>query len=157
MLGSEKVQGVFDSMSSSAHNRNGTMINSEVSSFEQQSNTQSVLHDGCSIRGAFECVGDLRLDGFIEGDVVVDGTITIGESALIRANVRARSAVVFGRVVGDIICADRIELHVGAQVRGNIKTRKLVIQDGVIFDGRCEMAQDKSDVKNSDISQGSDT
>ena len=121
-----------------------------------QNSRQSLLQEGCTVRGAFECVGDLRLDGFIEGDLVVDGTVTIGESAIIRANIRAKSAIVFGRVVGDILCADRIELHVGAQVRGNLKTRKLVIQDGVIFDGRCEMAYDeqRSTQKSEDIPLG---
>ena len=104
--------------------------------------SESVLLGGCSIRGAFEAKGNFRLDGFIEGDIVVEGVITIGESAVVRANIRARSAIIFGRVVGDILCSDRIELQVGAQVRGNIKTRKLLIQDGVVFDGRCEMVVD---------------
>ncbi len=112
----------------------------------QMINTQtSTLGEGCTLRGAFECRGDLQLDGFIEGDIVVDGTIRIGESATIRANVRARSVVVFGKVIGDILCSDRIELHAGAQVRGNVKTRRMIIQDGVIFDGRCEMTIEKKD------------
>lgn len=107
--------------------------------------SESVLLEGCSVRGAFETKGNFRLDGFIEGDVVVEGIITIGESAVVRANIRARTAIVFGKVVGDILCSDKIELQAGAQVRGNIKTRKLLIQDGVVFDGRCEMATGEPD------------
>lgn len=105
----------------------------------------STIGEGCTLRGAFECRGDLQIDGFVEGDIVVDGTIRIGEAATIRANIRARSVFVFGKVIGDILCSDRIELHAGAQVRGNLKTRRMIIQDGVIFDGRCEMAIEKKE------------
>jgi cytoskeletal protein CcmA (bactofilin family) len=104
----------------------------------------SILIEGCSVRGAFESKGDFELNGFIEGDIVVDGIFTVGESAVVRANIRARSVVVFGRVIGDLLVSERIELHAGSQVRGNIKTRKLLIQDGVIFDGRCEMTIEKN-------------
>jgi cytoskeletal protein CcmA (bactofilin family) len=104
----------------------------------------SILIEGCSVRGAFESKGDFELNGYIEGDVVVEGVLTVGESAVVRANIRARSAVIFGRVIGDLLVSDRIELHAGAQVRGNIKTRKLLIHDGVVFDGRCEMTVEKN-------------
>lgn len=103
----------------------------------------SNLKEGTLIRGAFECKGDLVLEGFIEGDVVVEGTLTVLESGTVRANVRAASVKVFGKIVGDIYCSERIELHAGAQVRGNLKTARLLIQDGVVFDGRCEMLQHK--------------
>lgn len=107
--------------------------------FSGSDSSGSRLQEGCSLRGAFECKGDLLLEGFIEGDVVVGGQLIVAESATIRANVRAKSVRVFGRVLGDLLCSDLIELHVGSQVRGNLKTRRLLIQDGVTFDGRCEM------------------
>lgn len=108
-----------------------------------RSEKYSSLKEGCSIRGAFECPGDLVLEGFIEGDIVVHGELTILETGVVRANIRASSVNIFGRVVGDIICSERIELQASSQVRGNLKTRRLVIQDGVIFDGKCEMIREE--------------
>ncbi len=104
----------------------------------------SLLKDGCTVRGAFECQGDLVLEGFIEGDLLVHGELTVFETGMVRANIRATSVKVFGRVVGDIICSERIELHATSQVRGNLKAKRLLIQDGVVFDGRCEMMGDES-------------
>lgn len=103
-----------------------------------QSNA-STLREGCTVRGAFECDGDLLIDGFLEGDLLVGGLLTVSETATVRANVRASSVRVFGRVLGDISAEGKIELHSGSQVRGNIKAKRLLIQDGVIFDGRCAM------------------
>lgn len=137
-----------DNILTSRFNKDWATQSPENGNAVEQRSTQnanrSVLLEGTTIRGAFECNGDLKLDGFIEGDVVVHGTITIGESAVVRANVRAKSAIVFGKLVGDLFCSDKIEFHIGAQVRGNLKTRKLLIQDGVVFDGRCEMAPDQT-------------
>ena len=99
----------------------------------------SMIKEGCIIRGAFECEGDLVLGGFVEGDLLVHGELTILESGDVKANIRAFSVIVFGRVVGDIRASELIKLHSNAQVRGNIKTKRLLIQDGVVFDGRCEM------------------
>ncbi|HMO17678.1 MAG TPA: polymer-forming cytoskeletal protein [Oligoflexia bacterium] len=103
------------------------------------SNNLSTLREGCVVRGAFECQGDLVVEGFVEGDLLVKGSLTVTETGSVRANIRASSVMVFGRIVGDVHAEQKIELHVGSQLRGNIKAPRLLLQDGVVFDGRCTM------------------
>jgi cytoskeletal protein CcmA (bactofilin family) len=130
----------LSSESGSTHLKNNSPVEIGRTKFEERF---SNLKGGSHIRGSFECEGDLVLEGIIEGDVVVEGSLTVLESGTVLANVRASSVKVFGKVVGDIFCSERVELHAGAQVRGNLKTVRLLIQDGVVFDGRCEMLQER--------------
>jgi len=113
----------------------------------QVSPKSSILKEDCTVRGAFECAGDLEVDGFLEGDLLVGGSLTVSETGIVRANCRARNAIISGKVVGDLICSDKIELLSGAEIRGNIKTKRLSIQDGVVFDGRVEMPIPESSSK----------
>jgi cytoskeletal protein CcmA (bactofilin family) len=110
------------------------------------SESSSLLED-CTVRGAFECGGDLSVNGFLEGDLSVGGLLVVGVTGIVRANCRARSAKVYGKVVGDLICSEKIEIMAGAEIRGNIKTKRLSIEDGVVFDGRVEMPAPESSSK----------
>ena len=116
-----------------------TEIRAQESNNNRAAHKSSVLMEDCTVRGAFECAGDLDVDGFLEGDLLVGGVLAVGETGLVRANCRAKSAIISGKVVGDLICSEKIELLRGAEIRGNLKTKRLSIQDGVIFDGRVEM------------------
>ncbi len=126
---------------SSESNTSSTTFNSNSNTYAatQSKPKSSTLLEDCTVRGAFECSGDLEVQGFLEGDVLVGGVLTVGESGIVRANCRAESAVISGKVVGDLICSEKIELLSGAEIRGNIKSKRLSIQDGVVFDGRVEM------------------
>jgi len=115
-------------------------------SVSNEASFSSLLED-CTVRGAFECGGDLKINGFLEGDLSVGGLLTVGETGIVRANCRSKSAKVYGKIVGDLICSDKIELMAGAEIRGNIKTKRLSIEDGVVFDGRVEMPAPEPSMK----------
>ena len=40
---------------------------------------------------------------------------------------------------GNVFASGKIELQRGSQLLGDIKTRGLVIEDGVVFQGNCQM------------------
>lgn len=106
----------------------------------RDSTLDSALGVHCRIKGSLEFGGKVRIDGTIEGQIAVDGELTIGEQGVVNGQITARSAFVLGRVTGDISCTERIELHAGATVTGDIQAPRVVIQDGVAYEGRCRMA-----------------
>lgn len=128
-------------------NSTATEAKLQVASVREESPKSSILMEDCTVRGAFECAGDLEIGGFLEGDLLVGGVLSVGESGIVRANCRAKSAVILGKVVGDLFCSDKIELLSGAEIRGNIKAQRLSIEDGVVFDGRVEMPAPESSKK----------
>ena len=96
------------------------------------------LDHGTKISGKLHFDGPARIDGTIDGEV--DGKeITIGESAVVTAQVRADSIVVCGKVKGEVIARQRIEIHPTAKLIGNLTAPKLIIHEGAIFEGQCSM------------------
>ena len=82
--------------------------------------------------------GTLRLDGNISSVVHSrTGTLTIGETAELRANIFVAVAIINGLVRGDIRASERVELGSEARVIGNIETPALAIQPGAVFEGQC--------------------
>ena len=84
----------------------------------------------------------LRVDGHLTGSITSkDGTLIIGSTGQVDANIKVAAAVVNGTVNGDIIATGRLELGRTARVAGNIQTPRLVIEDGAILEGSCSMIQ----------------
>ena len=105
------------------------------------SSSAGYLDHGTKISGKLRFDGPARIDGTIDGEV--DGKeITIGESAMVTAQIRADSIVVCGKVKGEIIATQRIEIHPTAKIIGNITAPKLIIHEGAIFEGQCSMGQE---------------
>lgn len=99
----------------------------------------TVLGRETSFEGVLEFKRPLQINGRFEGEIITEGVLLIGESAQVKANIRAGTVVVGGHVYGNIEARNRLEMLETGRVHGNIKTAKLQIADGVVFDGNCEM------------------
>jgi cytoskeletal protein CcmA (bactofilin family) len=109
----------------------------EIPSGEES--TQAHLGKGSRVEGRLTFEGSVRIDGQIDGEVEAQGLVTIGEAAVINAQIVAGSIIVKGKVNGDLLGRKRVELHVPARLQGNITTPSLVIHEGVVFEGHCSM------------------
>ncbi len=104
-----------------------------------------VTHLGKSIVIKGEASGseNVYLDGELEGSVeLVEGNLTVGPDGRIRANVQARSIVVYGRVDGNLYSIKRVELKKSAVVVGDIYTPRIVIEDGASLKGSVQVQKD---------------
>jgi cytoskeletal protein CcmA (bactofilin family) len=110
----------------------------------QKSNTSQIaagsgrnmLSSDVEIKGKVRFTNDLVVDGKIEGEIDSDGSLTVGENARVRAEIRTRSVVIYGKVHGNITVADRVELKANAELVGDIKAATLSIEAGAIFVGK---------------------
>jgi cytoskeletal protein CcmA (bactofilin family) len=87
----------------------------------------------------------LQINGYFEGEIASGSFLVIGEGAVVKANIKAKTVILMGTVYGNIEALTRLEIHTTGKLYGNIRTAKLQIADGVVFEGACEMI--KSDVK----------
>jgi cytoskeletal protein CcmA (bactofilin family) len=88
--------------------------------------------------GKLSFTGAVRMDCRFKGEILSGGTLIVGESAVIESDVRVSHVVISGEVRGNIE-ADRVEILAPGKVMGNIRSPVLVIEEGVIFDGSCQM------------------
>jgi cytoskeletal protein CcmA (bactofilin family) len=105
---------------------------------------KNILNNDVEIRGNLKCAGELAFDGKIEGDLITDSTLDLGENTIIKGNVAAASAVIRGRINGNVVTKDRLEIKGRAELVGDIKAAKLVIEEGVAFAGRAEINPGKT-------------
>jgi cytoskeletal protein CcmA (bactofilin family) len=103
-----------------------------------------MTHIGASIiiNGALNSDEDLQIDGQVKGEIVTrQGTLVIGKSANIDADVRGARITVRGRVDGNISASQRIELGASAEVTGSLSANFVVLADGALFNGQIDMGQ----------------
>src|SRR6266436_7355953 len=108
--------------------------------------TQSgaLLSRGVSIKGSVKFLNELLIDGEVEGTIESTGTLTIGEHACIRGEIRTKSVKVRGTVEGNIFVTERCELHAGCTLRGDIEAPRLVVNENVTFLGNAKVGTEKS-------------
>lgn len=82
---------------------------------------------------------NLKINGQFSGQLQTRGTLTIGDTATVDANIEGDNIVVAGRVKGDITAHKMLVLMPTAILRGNIVTPKLNIVEGAVFHGNCQM------------------
>jgi len=118
----------------------------EVKMFEREKTlpqetpgASAFLGKGSRVNGKLAFEGAVRIEGQVEGEINSEDTLTIGESALLKAKINGASVVVHGQVTGDIAARSLLELHATAKVVGNISSPRLVVHEGAIFEGQCAM------------------
>ena len=99
----------------------------------------SLLGKNARFKGTIMFEGTARIDGRLEGDISTDGTLVIGEEAVVEGNIVARTVICAGNITGDIDASERVELVPPAVVTGRIKAPRLSLQEGVSFLGTSEV------------------
>lgn len=101
-------------------------------------NNTNVLAQGIEIVGTIKFSNDMIIDGKVDGEIESQsGTVTIGENAKIKGDVKAGEVKMYGEVEGTIT-SERCELMEKSKLKGDIKTKKLTMQEGALLDGRMQ-------------------
>ncbi len=102
-----------------------------------------ILSRGVSIKGTVKFNNELLIDGEVEGKIQSTGTLTIGEHAKIRGEIRSKSVKVRGNVEGNIFATERCELQAGCTLRGDIEAPRFVVDENAAFLGSAKVGTPK--------------
>ena len=98
------------------------------------------LGPDASIDGTIEFHGTIRLDGSVKGQIKSsEGTVIVGEKAVVNAELTVGTAIVMGEVIGTIDAAERIEVYPPGRVKGDIQAPVISIEEGGMLNGNCSM------------------
>jgi len=101
----------------------------------------SIIANGVKITGTIEADGaELQVDGEIEGNVR-GGSLTVGDTGMVKGDVVSESVTVHGRVEGSVR-ARKVVLARNAHVLGDIVHQSLSVEMGAVFEGQCRYLQD---------------
>ena len=103
---------------------------------------EALISAGLTIEGKIQGTGHVRIAGNFNGDVQVEGNLTIEAGARLTGQVRAQNVVVGGELEGNIEGATRVELLETGVLSGDLKAQALVVAAGSRMRGRVEFGWD---------------
>ena len=92
--------------------------------------TTTVIGEGMTLKGELHGAGPIMVFGRFEGDIVVEGTITVGEGGEVDANISASTIVIDGVVRGNLSADTKVEIGPTGSLTGSVKSAALSASDG---------------------------
>jgi len=102
---------------------------------DQSSDAATLIHEGCKITGLMSGSGNFLINGEIDGDCDLSGTVTLAKNGLWRGTIKAANIIIAGHVEGDIIAAGKVEITDTARISGTVSGEAIAVAEGAIVEG----------------------
>ncbi len=101
---------------------------------------QCFLDSGTSFEGRVSFTGVVRIDGHFRGDASSEGTLVVGETGMVEADLNLATLVVYGTFRGTVNAKDLVEIASTGVVEGSVTTARLLVAEGAQLNASIEMA-----------------
>ncbi len=101
------------------------------------------LGAGTKINGKLHFEGQATIEGEVEGEIIAQAHIIVGQQATIKGKMSAQSILVQGKVMADVVAEKKLEIQPPGSVLGDVTTQSLVIGDGAVLEGHISMKKNE--------------
>ena len=102
---------------------------------DNASGAATLINEGCKITGTISGSGSYLVNGEVDGDCEVDGTVTLANNGLWKGTIRAENVIVAGRVEGDIVAGGKVEITDTARITGTVSGEAIAVAEGAGVEG----------------------
>ncbi len=102
----------------------------------------TIIGKDIEIDGKLKGHGHFLILGTVIGDSVLDGPVTIAESARWEGTLCAADIIIDGEIVGDVVASGKIEIRPSARVFGTVTGASVAIAEGAIVEGEMKTSTD---------------
>ncbi len=95
----------------------------------------TLISEGCKIKGVITGRGNFMINGEIDGECDIEGTVTLTKDGLWRGTIRADSVIVAGTIDGDIYATIGVEIGDTARISGTVSGASIAVAEGAIVEG----------------------
>jgi cytoskeletal protein CcmA (bactofilin family) len=99
----------------------------------------SLISRNSKIDGDITGHEDIIVEGLIKGSVKIDGSIIVGSSGVIEADIEAYNISVQGNITGNVSAKGQIEIQPSGSISGDISAGSIDVREGASFEGRSRM------------------
>lgn len=103
------------------------------------SNEMNHIAAGTKVTGDIVTKGNFRLDGELEGNLISESRVVLGQTSMLNGSLKAQNAEVSGKVKGIVEVTDELVLTGTATLNADITTGSLNIESGAVFNGITKM------------------
>ena len=93
------------------------------------------------IKGEIHAQEELFVDGDVEGVLESQSLLTVGPNGKVKANIKAREAIVYGSVRGNVDVTEKVAIREQGSIIGDIRTAGISIDDGAYFKGSIDIVR----------------
>ena len=87
----------------------------------------TLISQGCKVEGMLRGAGNFMINGEVDGECDVDGSVTLAEGGHWKGVIRATSVIVAGSIEGDIIAAGPVEIGDTARISGTVTGEAIAV------------------------------
>jgi cytoskeletal protein CcmA (bactofilin family) len=102
---------------------------------DRSAGAATLINEGCKITGTITGAGSYLINGEIDGDCELDGTVTLASGGLWKGTIRATDIIVAGRVEGDIVADGKVEITDTARITGTVAGNAIAVAEGAVVEG----------------------
>lgn len=95
----------------------------------------SIIGQSARVHGRVVGTADVEVLGFVDGEVAVTGSVTVGVRGMVGAGIKGRRIVVRGSVRGDLVGSEAVLVEEGARVVGDVRAPSVAIAPGALVRG----------------------
>ena len=95
----------------------------------------TIIGRGARVRGRITGSATLEIQGLVDGEIQVDGDLTVGETGMVASDLSGRRVVVRGAVKGNVTGEESVHLEEGAKVVGDVRAPRVSIAQGALVRG----------------------
>lgn len=105
----------------------------------------SMISRNSRIEGDITGSEDIIIEGSVKGSIKIDGSIVVGASGIIEADVEAENISIQGNIKGNVYARGQLDIQPTGRISGDISARSIDIKEGASFEGRSRMVNFISD------------
>lgn len=95
----------------------------------------TLISEGCKIEGVISGAGHFMINGSVEGDCNVDGSVTLAKNGYWKGTINAESVIVAGTIEGDVVARGRVEISDTAKINGTVAGEAIAVAEGAVVQG----------------------
>lgn len=100
----------------------------------------TVIGKAMVVRGDITSKESLHIEGEVNGNLELPGQrLTIGQTAKVIADARAREIEIIGTLSGDLDATKKVTVRKGGRLIGDCRTPGIVIEEGAYYKGKIEI------------------
>lgn len=101
------------------------------------------LGRGVDFKGVVNFDGTVRIDGRLEGEIHTEGTLVVGEHAVIKGIVTTGTLITSGKIQGNITALEKVQILKPGILIGDVRSPAFSMEEGAHFHGMCDMGTSK--------------
>ena len=102
---------------------------------DRTSGPATLISEGCKIVGLITGSGDFLVNGEVEGECDLRGTLTLARNGIWNGAIKADDVIVAGRLDGDIEARGKVEITDTARITGTGAGEAIAVAEGAVVEG----------------------